>query len=59
MKKIRINSIKSLIYGIINRLTGLPAYRLTGLPAYRLTGLPAYRLTGLTNLRLLHRTLTV
>ena len=44
MKKIEINSIKSLIYGIIDRLTGLPAYRLTGLPAYRLTGLPAYRL---------------
>ena len=51
MKKIRINSIKSLIYGIINRLTGLPAYRLTGLPAYRLT--------GLTSLRLPHRTPTV
>ena len=54
MKKIRINSIKSLIYGII---TGLPAYRLTGLPAYRLTGLPAYRLTGLPAYRLAYHRL--
>ncbi len=31
MKKIEINSIKSLIYGIIDRITGLPDYRITGL----------------------------
>ena len=34
MKKIEINSIKSLIYGIIDRITGLPDYRITGLPDY-------------------------
>ncbi len=42
MKKIEINSIKSLIYGIIDRITGLPDYRITGLPDYRITGLPDY-----------------
>ncbi len=47
MKKIEINSIKSLIYGIIDRITGLPDYRITGLPDYRITGLPDYRITGL------------
>jgi len=31
MKKIQINSIKSLICGIIDRITGLPDYRITGL----------------------------
>ncbi len=39
MKKIEINSIKSLIYSIIDRITGLPDYRITGLPDYRITGL--------------------
>ena len=47
MKKIEINLIKSLIYGIIDRITGLPDYRITGLPDYRITGLPDYRITGL------------
>ncbi len=37
MKKTPINSIKSLIYGIIDRITGLPDYRITGLPDYRIT----------------------
>ncbi len=52
MKKIEINSIKSLIYGIIDRITGLPDYRITGLPDYRITGLPDYRITGLPDYRI-------
>ncbi len=52
MKKIEISSIKSLIYGIIDRITGLPDYRITGLPDYRITGLPDYRITGLPDYRI-------
>ncbi len=52
MKKIEINLIKSLIYGIIDRITGLPDYRITGLPDYRITGLPDYRITGLPDYRI-------